>query len=418
MTACTPRRREIAPVTAMDAHADWADDSQEDHPGDIASEVDAGTDQGSSGEIDTVPVPDASSADDPTDVAHEDNNEKWWSASLSDPSETASHEEHAPDSQSTDLAKAIEDARDETERLEISADDGDSAAEQSSPQRTITLDVHPNAGSAASEDAGSAASPLAEPESATTQKTFEIDIHPAASESHVVSGTDEQKDEAGPSRQFRVDVVREAAQALRTSPGVDPEPENPDQAANHSEPLGDDGFTIEFDEDELASELPGDAFADDLDEEHAAEDAAAQQQHDAYAPAIARTGTDDLGPVDPPLAGPGLDLAANASTSSEPGIEVPTGVGDLTPANWSSALDAARHDEPSFEASPDPDSSSSDRRAAPETDDHVDVPLPSDFEPTMDVPLPPWSPQESDDPLVSLDIPDPDEAPKLYEYDD
>jgi hypothetical protein len=32
--------------------------------------------------------------------------------------------------------------------------------------------------------------------------------------------------------------------------------------------------------------------------------------------------------------------------------------------------------------------------------------------------MPPWPPVEHDDTATSLDIPDPEEARKLYEYDD
>ncbi len=99
-------------------------------------------------------------------------------------------------------------------------------------------------------------------------------------------------------------------------------------------------------------------------------------------------------------------------------MEAPTGIGALTPANWSSALESARRGEPDCT---DPEASgpaSSDGVAAPETGEHFDVPLPSEFEPAMEGPLPPWSPAETDDPLASLDIPDPEEARKLFEYDD
>ena len=137
---------------------------------------------------------------------------------------------------------------------------------------------------------------------------------------------------------------------------------------------------------------------------------------------IARTGTDDFAPLDAPLSGPGLDVAgtgvAVGLADFEAGMEAPTGIGSLTPANWSSALESARRDEPDIKDPGTPGPATSDRVAAPETIDHFDVPLPSEFEPAMEGPMPPWPPAETDDPHVSLDIPDPEEARKLYEYDD
>ena len=168
----------------------------------------------------------------------------------------------------------------------------------------------------------------------------------------------------------------------------------------------------------MATELPGDAFADQLDEAASAEEEVEKQQHQVPEPVIARTGTDEFGPLDPPFAAPGLDIATRASAEFHPGTEAPTAIGGLTPANWSSALEDARRDEPSVE-SPEPSGpASGDAMAVPEIDGHFDVPLPPEFEPVMEGSLPPWSPQETDDPLVSLDIPDPEEARKLYEYDD
>ena len=355
-----PRVRElqpidaVAPVTAMDEHAEMA--------------------------MDAEPRPDVPSAGDAPDEepidAPIESDDKWWSASLSDTAGDPSNGAIAADIETTDPALAADDVLDET--ADPSASDHDAS---------------------------------------TTEQTFEIDIHPAAADSRVVAGGDEPTDEtarpAGPQRRFTVDVVREATRALELAIDAPSEPEDPGSATLESEPPDEDGVTIEFEEDDLARGLPGEAFAEEEVEE---------RKHEVYAPAIARTGTDDFGPLDPSFAGPGLDAAASTSAlepaSFEPGMEAPTGIGALTPANWSRALESARRDDPDFKDPETPRPASSNGVAAPATVDHFDVPLPSEFEPAMEGSMPPRSPAETDDPHVSLDIPDPEEARKLYEYDD
>ncbi len=337
----------VAPVTAMDEHAEMLTDAEPRL--DVPSAGDA---------------PGEAPSDTPVEA-----DDKWWSASLSDTAGDPSNEEIASDIESTDPALAADDVLDEP-------------ADQSAPER----------------------------DASTTEQTFEIGIHPAAADSRVVAGGDEPTDgtvrPAGPQRRFTVDVVREATQALELAIDAPSEPEDPGPATLETELLDEDSVTIEFDEDVLARELPGDGFAEEEVE---------QRKHEYYAPAIGRTGTDDFGPLDPPLAGPGLDVAASASAVGsadfEPGTEAPTGIGALTPANWSSALESARRDEPAFQDPETPGPASSDV-------DQLDVPLPSEFEPAKEGPIPPWSLAETDDPHVSLDIPDPEQARKLYEYDD
>ena len=102
---------------------------------------------------------------------------------------------------------------------------------------------------------------------------------------------------------------------------------------------------------EAFDKRPGDAFADHDEEQGSAQEVVNEQNQDAYAPAIARTGTDDFERTDPPFAGPGLDLATSASAPSDTNSETQGGLGDLTPAGWSSALEEARRDEPTL-ASP------------------------------------------------------------------
>ena len=344
----------VAPVTAMDEHAKAATDADRTSRPDVRPAGDA------PGEA-------------PTDATVE-SDDKWWSASLYDAAGDLSSEGIVPDIESPDPSLAAGDVLVVTNALEASADDADPSAKQPPPQRTITLDVRRNGGSA---------------ETAETARP------------------------AGPQRQFTVDVARKATRALEPAIDAPSEPEDPGPATLESALLDEDGVTIEFNEDDLARKLPGDAFAEEEVEE---------REHEYYAPAIARTGTDDLDPLDPPLAGPGLDEAASSSAVGsagfEPATEAPTGIGALTPANWSSALESARRDDPDFKDPETPGPASSDGVAAPETVDHFDVPLPSEFEPAMEGPMPPWSPAETDDPHVSLDIPDPEEARKLYEYDD
>ncbi len=380
----------VAPVTAMDEHAETA-------PAD-----------------DAELRPDVRHADDTPSEAPSDppveSDDKWWSASLSGTAGDPSSGEIAPDTESPDPSLAASDVLEKTDALEASADDVDLLAEQPPAQRTITLDVRPNGGSDETAEAGPADLAAPEHDASITEQTFEINIHPAAADGG--EPTDETDRSVG-RRRFTVDVVREATQALEPLIDAPSESEDPGPATLESEPLDEDGLTIEFDEDDLARELPGDAFAEEEVEE---------RKHEYYEPIIARTGTDDFGPLDPPLSGPGLDVAGSTSTvgsaDSEPRLEAPTGIGSLTPANWSIALESARRDEPDIKNPATPGPASSDGGAAPATVDHFDVPLPSEFVPAMEGSMPPRSPAETDDPHVSLDIPDPEEARKLYEYDD
>ncbi len=379
----------VAPVTAMDEHPEMAMDAES--------------------RSDVRPASDTPS-EAPSDTTVE-SDDKWWSTSLSDTASDPSGEEIAPDTESPDSSLAAGDVLDETGALEASADDVDLSAEQPPPQRTITLDVRPNGGLDDAVESEPAELSAPEHDASATEQTFEINIHPAAAGGD--QPTDETDRPAGPPRRFTVDVVREATQALEPSIDSPSESEVPDPATLESEPLDEDGLTIEFDEDDLARELPGEAFAEAEVEE---------RKQEYYAPVIARTGTDDFAPLDPPLSGPGLDVAGSGvavgSADFEPGMEAPTGIGSLTPANWSSALESARRDEPGINDPGTLGPATSDGVAAPETIDHFDVPLPSEFEPAIEGPMPPWSPAETDDPHVSLDIPDPEEARKLYEYDD
>jgi addiction module HigA family antidote len=396
----------VVPVTALDGYAEHWDDSEDDYPVEDSSEIDDDERETTSAG-DPPPPPDALSVDDLADEPEAESNEKWWSTSLSDPAEAAL-DETARSSQA-EGAEVAEEPLDQADSIDL-------PAETSMSDRTITLDVKPKDRSADPID--TEASEVSNPDSqpAVAQKTFAIDIHPASAESHVVAEHGQESSDIGSTPQFRVDVVREAAQALRTTPDSIPHSETSEIAPAASGPLGEEDFTIEFDEDELAAELPGDAFADHDEEESVAREAVTQQSHDAYAPAIARTGTDDFEPIDPPFAGPGLDLPPSASSSPGPSLGRRSGIGDLTPAGWSSALDAARREERNPEAAPQSEVVST--ATASDADEHVDVPLPSDFEPSLEGPLPPWTPPAADDPQASLDIPDPEEAPKLYEYDD
>ena len=292
----------VAPVTEMDGFAD------------------ASTDAGTREDVPSI----SDDAGETTSDAPDDGDEKWWSASLSDPADDPTSEEIAPDVESPEPSLAAGDDIDETDDVEASTDDAGVSAEQPLPQRTITLDVRPGGGPVETAEAEPANLSASEPDASATEQTFEIGIRPASADSRVIAGGGESTDEAvppaSPQRRFTVDVVREATEALETS------------ATLESEPLDEDGLTIEFDEDDLASELPGDAFAGEPDEDAIAEQVVEERKQEYQAPAIARTGTDDFGPLDPPLAGPGM--------------EAPTGIGSLTPANWSSALESARRDEP------------------------------------------------------------------------
>lgn len=390
----------VAPVTEMDGYADASTDTEprEDVPS-------------TSGD-----------AAETTTEAHDDGDEKWWSTSLSDPAADPSGEEIAPGIESPEPSLAGGDDLDETDAVESTAADVDLSTEQPLPRRTVTLGVKSSGESAKTVEGEPASLSGSEPDASATEQTFEIGVRPATADSRVVAdndgATDEADQPASPQRRFTVDVVREATQALESSVDADGAPTDPVSEVLEPEPLDEDGLTIEFDEDDLARELPGDAFASELDEDAIAEEVVEAHQQEFYAPAIARTGTDDFGPLDPPLSGPGLDVATGTSASFEPGTEAPTEIGGLTPANWSSALESARQDDPNVEEQETSGPASGDSVAAAETDDHFDVPLPSEFEPAMEGPLRPWSPEENDDPLVSLDIPEPEDARKLYEYDD
>ncbi len=399
----------VAPVTAMDEHAD--------SPQEVVLTAET-PDEPAEEQAAPIAVPDPEPDDPPRGDAAADGETKWWSAPLSPSAGVASDDGAAPTIDIPDPFREAAEALDTAQPAESSADGAADEADRPRPRRTLTLEVRPPAAATESVEAEPADLSAPEDDGSVTEQTFEIDVRPTAAAADVAA------EPPSPQRRYTVEVVPRAANAVESTA---------DPAVPESEPIEHDALVIEPDEDDFAGEVAADAFADDLEDDSFADEAAEELEREEYVPVLARTGTDDFGPPDPPLAGPGLDVAASASViepgaiepgaiepaAFEPERDAPIGLGGLTPANWSSALQSEPDGGPGLvdrDAFEDP--ATQDEAAAPETAAIFDVPLPSEVEPALEGPLPPWPAAENDDPLGSLDIPDPEKARKLYEYDD
>ncbi len=278
-------------------------------------------------------------------------------------------------------------------------------------ERTFTLDVKPSAGIAAASAAEPHDDPAQDGEPAAIEQVFEIDVSPAAAVSHVVTDGDETADIVAAEPEPEPDYDEALADGL-------------DEDAYSGEIPG-DAFADEIDEDDLDNEFD-DEFDEDFDDAFASEEAEEEEELELV---LARTGTDDLASLDPPLGAPGLDAAASSSATQSGAFESEAGgismddlrqaqTGGLSPANWSSALETEPTGGVEFSDFETDGSNKAESAAAPDPGALYDVPLPSEVEPAKEGALPPWPPAEDDESLASLDIPEPGKARKLFEYDD
>ncbi len=269
----------VAPVTARDQHTERRyyppdeEEEEEDHT--------APTETAATGDYASVMI-EIDPEESPHGDTSEDSETKWWSTPI------AADDATAPD-QETAQAVEIPDPALVTADAEATADAPETLDEP--VERTFTLDVKPSTGTAAASEAEPLDDPETDTEPEAVEQVFEIDVSPTAAVSHVVTDGDET-----------TDIV-----------AAEPEPE-----PAHDEALADGLDEDDYDEDGYSGEIPGDAFADEVDEDDLADefdedfdDAFAseeeEEEEEALEPVLARTGTDDLAPLDPPLAAPGLD---------------------------------------------------------------------------------------------------------------
>ncbi len=384
----------VAPVTAMDGHPEAADD------------YDPHWDSHDEPETDITDPPGIAESVDRSNESPEDIDAKWWSAPLSETAVDTSdeHTDTGREAETPDPVCATPEVHVAAVAPEPAADDAVVAATQTR-ERTITLDVRPADGSAGAVEEAPTEPIVSEDVRAAIEQTFEIDVRPSAAASDVVTEESEPAGEEdgpaeapAPRRKFTVEVVRGAAEASST----------PDEVAvGEPEPAAEGESAIEFDEDNFAGEIPDDAFESEFDDAFAQEAVVEQEQ---YAPVMARTGTDDIGQMDPPLSAPGRDAGASALLVEPANVRAE--IDGMTPASWSNALqsESAAASGPAVAEAFEP--------AEAASGEVFDVPAPSELDPKLDAPMPPWPPVEHDDTATSLDIPDPEEARKLYEYDD